>query len=117
MKLWEIGATAPLVIGYRLAGMARAVPEPHARDQREFTRMGQEKVNAWYEATLAMTQRLVDANLAMAGVFWRQAWNGGLSPVGFATGLTRLGSGLLADSVTPVHRRVVANNRRLSRQR
>jgi hypothetical protein len=117
MKMWEVGATAPIVIGYRLAGMARAGSEPSTRDQREFTRMGQEKVDAWYEGSLAMGQRLFEANLALTGLFWRQVWGGALSPGVFTAPLARLGPGLLTDSLSPVHRRVVANNRRLSRPR
>ena len=118
MKMWEVGATAPMVMGYRLAGMARAGSEPSARDRREVTRMGQEKVDAWYEASLAIGQRLFEANLALAGLLWRQAWGGGaLSPAVVTNWFSRLGPGVLTASLTPVHRRVVANNRRLARSR
>jgi hypothetical protein len=117
MKAREIGVTAPMVIGYRLAGMARTGSGSSARDRREMTRMGQEKVDAWSEGTLAAGRRLFEANMALAGLVWRVTWGGPFSPVAYAAGLARLGSGLLTDSVTPVHRRVVANNRRLSRSR
>jgi hypothetical protein len=117
MKLWEVSTVAPMVIGYRLAGMAPAGSTPSARQRRESVRMGQEKVDAWYEATLAAGQRLVEANLALTGLVWRQLWAGAFSPVALAAPLSRLGPRLLDDSLTPVHRRVVANNRRLSRSR
>jgi len=117
MKMWEVGAVAPIVIGYRLAGMARAGSEPSAKDRRELTRMGQEKVDAWYEASLSTGQRLFEANLALAGMFWRQAWGGALSPAALTAWLARLGPGMLTAGLTPVHRRVVANNRRLARSR
>jgi hypothetical protein len=116
-KLWEVGVTAPIVIGYRLAGMARTGSGSTARDRREVTRMGQEKVDAWSEATIAAGRRLFEANMAMAGLVWRVTWGGPFSPTAFTARLARLGSGLLTDSVAPVHRRVVANNRRLSRAR
>jgi hypothetical protein len=93
MKIWQLATVAPMVIGYRLAGMALAGPEPSARDRREFNRMGQEKVDAWYEAAQAAGMRLFQANMAMAA----------------------LGSDLLADTLAPYHRRVLANNRRLRR--
>ncbi|HEV7685155.1 MAG TPA: hypothetical protein VGQ80_01220, partial [Acidimicrobiia bacterium] len=81
MKLGQLAAVAPMVIGYRLAGMALAGPEPSARDRREVNRMGQEKVEAWYEAAQAAGMRLLQANMAMA----------------------TLGSDLLADTLAPYH--------------
>jgi len=117
MKLWEVSATAPMVIGHRLAGMAPPGSTPTARQRRESTRMGQEKVEAWSEATLATGQRLFQANLAMTALFWRQVWTGAFTPAAFTATLTRLGPRLLGDSLAPVHRRVVANNRRLSKAR
>ena len=117
MKLWEVGATAPLVIGYRLMGMAPPGTPPTARQQRELTRMGQEKVDAWSEGMLATGQRIFEANLALTGVFWRQVWAGAFSPGAFTATVARLGPQLLTDSLRPVHRRVMANNRRLSRRR
>ena len=117
MKLWEVSATAPMVIGYRLMGMAPPGTPPTARQRRELTRMGQEKMDAWYEGALATGQRMFEANLALTGVFWRQVLAGSLSPGAFAASFARLGPQLLTDSLGPVHRRVVANNRRLSRAR
>jgi hypothetical protein len=117
MKMGEICATAPMVIGYRLAGMALAGSQPKARDRREASRMGQEKLDAWYEATLATGQRLFEANLALTGMFWRHVWGGAVAPVTLTSRMAGLGQGLLTDSLTPVHRRVVANQRRLSRSR
>ncbi len=115
--MWEIGAVAPVVIGYRLAGMARAGSEPSAKDRRELTRMGQEKADAWHEASLATGRRLFEANLAFAGLFWRQALGGAFTPAAYTGWLARLGPGMLTAGLTPVHRRVVANNRRLARSR
>lgn len=114
MKLWEVGVTAPMVIGYRLMGMAPPGTPPSARQRRELTRMGQEKIDAWYEGALAGGQRIFEANLALTGVFWSQVWGGALSPAAFTAAFARLGPQLLTDSLRPVHRRVVANNRRLS---
>ena len=112
VKLWQLAAVAPMVIGYRLTAVALAGPEPGARDRREFNRMGQEKIDAWYEAAQATGMRLVHANMAMAALVLRSAWGG--APA-LANGFTKLSSDLLADAVTPYHRRVLANSRRLSR--
>lgn len=60
---------------------------PTARDRREYTRMGREKAEAAAEA------------LTAAALAWP------------AAGATVLGAAL-----APVHRRVVANGRRLSRR-
>lgn len=117
MKMREICVTAPPVIGYRLAGMAQAGSQPKARDRREVTRMGQEKLDAWYEVTLATGQRFFEANMALMGLFWRQVWGGAFSPATLTAKMAEFGPGLLTDSLTPVHRRVVANQRRLSRSR
>ena len=117
MKLWELSAIAPLVIGYRLAGMAQAGLTPNAGDRREVARMGQEKLDAWSEATLATGQRLLETNMHLASLFWRQAWGGTFSPATLTAALARLGPSLLTDALTPAHRRVVANHHRLARSR
>jgi hypothetical protein len=96
LQAWEVAVTAPLVISHRLARMAMAGANPTARDRREFTRMGQEKMAAGYESMAAMAT-------AFAGV--------GMIP--WADASFRLASAGLA----PVHSRVMANNRRLGRRR
>jgi hypothetical protein len=115
MKMWQLATIAPVVIGYRLAGMAVAGPEPTARDREELARMGQEKVDAWFEAAQATGMRVVRANMAMATLLLRQAWGGAPAPAAFANSATKLSSDLLADILAPYHRRVLANSRRLSR--
>ena len=53
MQMCEIAATAPLVIGYRTARMLTGGWPPSARDRREYTRMWQEKVEAFTQAAMA----------------------------------------------------------------
>jgi hypothetical protein len=56
MQMCEIACTAPLVIGYRTARMLTGGWPPSARDRREYTRMWQEKVEAFTQAaTVAVT--------------------------------------------------------------
>ena len=53
MQMCEIACTAPLVIGYRTARMLTGGWPPSARDRREYTRMWQEKVEAFTQAAMA----------------------------------------------------------------
>jgi hypothetical protein len=53
MLMCEIAATAPLVIGYRMARILTGGWPPSARDRRECTRMWQEKVEAFTRAAMA----------------------------------------------------------------
>ena len=51
----ELMVAAPQVVAHRLGRMALAGPKPSAKDQREFHRMGAEKLAAFGEAWQAMT--------------------------------------------------------------
>ena len=53
MQICEIAGTAPLVIGHRTARMLTGGWPPSARDRREYTRMWQEKVEAFTQAAMA----------------------------------------------------------------
>jgi hypothetical protein len=82
----EIAWSAPVVIACRAVRMASGGWPPSARDRREYTRMVQEKVQAFSQAaTAAVTTPPKDTAKAVGAV------------------------------LGPVHRRVVANRRRLSR--
>lgn len=54
MQLCEIAVSAPLVIGYRTARILTGGFPPGARDRREYTRMVQEKVEAFSRAAVAV---------------------------------------------------------------
>ena len=49
----EIACTAPLVIGYRTGRMLTGGWPPSARDRQEYTRMWQEKIEAFMQAATA----------------------------------------------------------------
>ena len=53
MQMCEIACTAPLVIGYRTTRMLIGGWPPSARDRREYTRMWQEKTEAFTQAATA----------------------------------------------------------------
>jgi hypothetical protein len=85
-QLAEIAWSAPVVIGYRTATLLAGGWPPSAKDRREYTRMWQEKAEAFGRAYFAaLTTPPQDAARLSARV------------------------------VSPVHRKVVANRRRLSR--
>lgn len=98
-QLTELAFAAPQVVAHRTLRMARAGGSPSARDQAEFMRMGTEKVAAFYQSWGAMWM----AMWSMQMDFLR-TWS--------TAGLSVSGAGL-----APVHRRAVANAKRLGRRR
>jgi hypothetical protein len=103
LTLWEISVAAPQVIGHRTLRMASAGALPNARDRREFTRMGQEKIEAMGESAFAVGTRLwlTQETLAASLV---EHWLEQAASRGQA-------------GMAPVHRRVTSNARRLGRSR
>lgn len=92
LRSMEMFTASGQVIAARTGRMARAGTSPNARDRREFTRMGTEKVQAASQSAWAMAMSMQQA--------WFQAW------------LQMLTAGL-----APVHRTATANARRLTRRR
>lgn len=86
IQVCEIAWAAPQVIAYRTARMVRGGWPPSARDRREYARMGREKVEVLAQAAVAA-----------------------------ATSSPRAGAAVIGTTVASVHRRVLANRRRLSR--
>jgi hypothetical protein len=86
LQLAEISVSVPVVIGHRTARIVLGGWPPHPRERRELVRMVQEKADAFGRAAVAaVTTPPKDATTAVGAV------------------------------VGPVHRRVVANRRRLTR--
>ena len=112
-----IALTAPQVVAHRLARMALAGPFPGARDQLEFTRMGAEKVAAFYESWHAMYAEGWRIQQEAWAAAMRAAWFPwqGRAP-GAAHALAawqRAATRMLAQGMAPVSRRTSANARRL----
>jgi hypothetical protein len=125
----ELAFAVPQVIAHRTARMLAAGNAPSIADQREFLRMGSEKLEAFAEAWTAMSLQAFNANqrlmLAMLRSWWTP-WIGlPLSPWSTPRPSTRAtqrrlqhaGMGLLVAAVAPVHRRAIANAKRLKRRR
>ena len=99
----EMLVASAQVISVRTARMAAAGPTPNARDRREFSRMGTEKVAAAGKSAMAAGTRLPALMLATPGhstAAWMALWGQ----------WARLGSAALA----PVHATATANARRLT---
>ena len=126
LALAELAVAAPQVVSHRLARMAAAGPLPGAADQREFHRMGAEKVAAFWESWAAMGLQSWSAQqralAAMQSAWWRTLWFPLAKPGAGAFGpstaqLQRQTLDMLAHGLAPVHRRAVANAKRLGKPR
>jgi len=121
----ELMLAAPQVVAHRLGRMALAGHRPNASDQREFHRMGAEKLAAFGEAWQAMTLQMLKSNQQLAASMMRSAW-----PAAARRGATKSAPlvqaaaqwqhaalDILGQGIRPVHRRAVANAKRLGRKR
>ncbi len=120
----ELALAVPQVVAARLARIAVAGPMPSPRDQREFSRMGAEKVAAFQESWVAMFSQVAQiqqqAMMAWWGAAltpWSMSWPKATLPLTPMSPATAIGhwARVLNEGMAPVHRRAVANARRLSR--
>ena len=95
----ELAFAAPQVVAHRTLRMAAASSPPSARDQAEFMRMGTEKVAAFYQSW---------------GAMWMAMW---ALQFDFARAMSGAALSVTGAGLAPVHRRAVANARRLGRRR
>jgi hypothetical protein len=121
----ELMLAAPQVVAHRLGRMALAGAKPSVRDQREFHRMGAEKLAAFGEVWQAMTLQMLKSNQQLAASMMRSWW-----PTAALRGSTRQAPladaaaawqraalDILGQGIRPVHRRAVANAKRLGRSK
>lgn len=121
----EMWLAAPQVVAHRLGRMAVAGPRPSAKDQREFHRMGAEKLAAFGEAWQAMTWQMLKSNQQIAASMLRSWWPMlGTRGAPAAAPLTQAALAwqaatldILGQGLRPVHRRAVANARRLGHKK
>jgi hypothetical protein len=115
----ELTLAVPQVVAHRVARMAAAGHAPSARDRREFHRMGAEKVAAFGESWVAMGAEALRVQQAWAATLWRWSltpWAGTMPwPPSQAQWHAAL-DGVLGSGLEPVHRRAVANAKRLGRR-
>jgi len=114
IKASELAFAAPQVVAHRVTRMALAGTSPTARDQREFQQMGAEKMAAFTESWNAMAVHAVRANSMLATSFWR-SWLTGKPTQITGWQMHNAALGVLGKGIGPVHRRAVANAKRLGR--
>ena len=117
----EMAVAVPQVVAHRVVRMSMAGMFPSARDQREFHLMGAEKVAALQESWQAMAAQAQQAQhqftLAMLKSF-SLPWSGGPQRAQDASvKLQHAAMDLLGTGMAPLHRRAVANAKRLRNTR
>lgn len=112
----EVAYAAPQVIAHRLTRMALAGANPSARDQREFYRMGTEKVEAFYESWNAMLLQTLEINQRLLFSFWFP-WAASASSNSPVEQLEQAATQILTSGIKPVHKRAVSNAKRLNKTR
>jgi hypothetical protein len=114
-----LGFAVPQVLAHRIMRMALGGWSPSLRDRGEFHLMGLEKIAAFYESWTAMSIEMLRINLEYC-VLPAQYFCLGLpitkrSSRAAAAYFQRAALAVLGAGVAPIHRRAVANAKRLSR--
>ena len=117
----ELAFAVPQVVAHRVTRMAIAGPKPSARDRKEFKLMSAEKTAAFQESWSAMATQAVRANQALTASMMRSFWTprlGGKALTGnMASQMHNAALGVLGKGLAPVHRKAVANAKRLAKTR
>lgn len=122
IKSAELAVATPQVVAHRLARMAVAGPALSARDRKEFERMSAEKMAAFNESWSAMADQALHAQRLLAASWVRSFWPSALkgrrpSATAMAVRAQNAAMGILGKGMAPVHRKAVANAKRLARTR
>jgi len=117
-KTAELAFATPQVMAHRLTRMALSGYPLSDRDRKEFTRMIAEKHAAFQESWTAMFMQTALANQALAASFFRSFLTmppgKRLSVAKSAAQIHRATLGVLNKGLSPVHRKAVANAKRLT---
>jgi hypothetical protein len=117
----ELAVAVPQVVAHRIARMALAGPTLSPRDRKEFAGMVAEKNAAFAASWAAMAWQAALAQQTLAASFMASMLGaaGGQRPsaAAAATEWQRAAVGVLSHGLAPVHRKAVANARRLARTR
>jgi len=119
VKAAELAIAVPQVIAHRVTRMALAGPRPSARDRKEFELMLAEKNAAFGESWNAMFLHASRANQELASSLFRSFMalpaGGKASAAASAVKFHKAALGVLGKGLAPVHRKAMANARRLAR--
>lgn len=110
VKLSELAFAAPQVIAHRLTRMALAGPTLSARDRKEFTGMVTEKQAAVAQAWIGMFAETVRFQQQFALSLMTFA-----TPRQHAARARTAASRIASTGLAPLHRKAVANAKRLAR--
>ena len=115
----ELALAVPQVVAHRLTRLALAGPTPSARDRKEFERMVAEKNAAFAASWGAMGAQAARANQALAASFFSSflaaASGRRPSPAVSMLAMQKAALGVIGSGLAPVHRKAVANAKRLGR--
>lgn len=118
-QLTELAFSAPQVVMHRTSRMAST--RLSARDRTEFARMGNEKVVAFYQSWASMWTAAVAAQYELARACSSAALafaTQGPATVGAtAAAMSQAATRVVSAGVAPVHKKAVANAKRLSRSK
>jgi hypothetical protein len=141
-KIGEMSVASAQVIARRTTRMAAAGPMPNARNRQEFTRMGEEKIEAATESARAIAAHLTTMNLEVGARAFRHMLTGTAALMSLAasrsvgqsiTRQAKLAQTLSRSAITaselfdstarlarrglkPIHARATANARRLGKR-
>jgi hypothetical protein len=87
-KSGEMLLASAQVIGHRTQRMALAGPTPNARDQREFTLMGEEKIVAAAESAQAIGMSMMNLSQQVGALAFRQMLTGATAMMSLASSRT-----------------------------
>ena len=118
-QMTELALAVPQVVAHRVARMAMTGPKLNARDRKEFKGMVAEKNQAFAQAWQAMATQSLLASQSLAMTAFRMAWTPGEWGTAAAGKVLSQAQGaamgILGKGVSPVHRKAVANAKRLAR--
>ena len=120
-KAAELAVAVPQVVAHRVTRMAIAGPAPSKRDRKEFELMVAEKKLAFSQSWGAMATQVLRANRVLAASLVRSAWSPAAltrpSATAVAAKFQAAALGVLGKGMAPVHRKAVANAKRLARMK
>lgn len=117
VKSAELAMAVPQVVAHRVARMALSGSSQTPRDRKEFELMGNEKMSAFMESWSAMTLQVWrayhQAALSALQSFWNPIFGLKKPTQSPSNQLNNALSNIVDKGMAPIHRRAVANAKRL----
>jgi hypothetical protein len=117
----ELATAVPQVVAHRMTRIALAGPKLSERDRKEFARMVAEKNSAFSESWNAMALQAMRSHQALSLSLTRSLWttpslrSNKAAASALAVKLHNAALGVFGKGLAPVHRKAVANAKRLAR--